>query len=124
MLSNNEARYVSTLHFYYMPAPELLSIVPSRGPVYGGTKVTIFGRGFLGSLDHLALFGSSVVPLKVLSATRLEAYTPPSRTMGAGVVAVSTSNRPRHSGAARVDSVGTVAFAFDAPLQRTLLDDE
>ena len=46
-VTNNEAQYRSTIYYFYVQAPELVAILPQRGPRHGGTQVTIFGRGFI-----------------------------------------------------------------------------
>lgn len=38
------------VRFTYSPKPVFLSLVPSRGPVVGGSSVSIFGSAFVNSL--------------------------------------------------------------------------
>lgn len=106
---NSEAIYLSTTYFHYLQAPELLAIHPSRGPVHGGTVVTITGRGFVASMELLGLFDGSAVPLRILSETRLECETP--MALAAGRVEVSTTNTHQS-----VRSHEPLEFLYDHPL--------
>jgi hypothetical protein len=38
------------VRFTYSPKPVFMSLVPSRGPVVGGSSVSIFGSAFVNSL--------------------------------------------------------------------------
>lgn len=81
------------------------------GPAMGGTRVAIYGRGFVASAtDLLCVFGTPhlVAPLRVLSHTRVECYTPAGHIAGTtAAVTIANSRRPIATGA---------AFTFDPPM--------
>lgn len=62
--------------FFAVPlfADELFTITPDRGPVTGGTTVTITGS--FGDWSYAVIFGDAPVPATRVNATTLQATTP------------------------------------------------
>ena len=111
-ISSNEASTDSSLYFFYLQAPELISILPSRGPTQGGTKVTVFGRGFGAALNLIGLFDMAAVHVTVLSETRLECFVPLRTAPGLAAVRVRTSSQ--------IESYlpsEKLVFEYDAPIR-------
>jgi outer membrane protein assembly factor BamB len=75
--------------FIYVPAPVITALTPNRGPLAGGTRVTINGT-HLGVAVRVWFGTNLATSLVVTSDTELQATSPP----GAGIVdvTVSTSN--------------------------------
>jgi probable HAF family extracellular repeat protein len=72
--------------FHYLPPPQVISVAPDRGPSAGGTTVTITGERLAGATS--VMFGAAAAAsFKVVSATELEAVSPP----GAGLVEVTVT---------------------------------
>jgi hypothetical protein len=70
------------------PPPSISSIVPSTGPLLGGTTVTITGTNFTGATS--VTFGTvDATAFTVNSATQITATTPPQGTPGAVIVLVT-----------------------------------
>lgn len=61
--------------FEYIPPPEVLSIVPERGPDLGGTFVAVRGRFFRPGA-RLAFDGRDAIDVVFVSSTELAATTP------------------------------------------------
>lgn len=57
--------------------PRIDAVSPTRGPVSGGTRVTVLGSNLNASLDHLAVYVGDVpaTEVRALSSTRLEFVT-------------------------------------------------
>ena len=73
-------------HYTYVAAPGLTSLSPVRGPLKGGTKVTIHGTNFIGVKS--VHFGAKLATgLKVISATQLTVIAP----AGSGTVHVTVT---------------------------------
>jgi hypothetical protein len=75
----------------WVPAAEIDSIDPSRGPSSGGTTVTLIGHGFTGTTSVRFDEGAKPVEgtsLTVVSDTKMTVVTPPG-TGGATVVAIT-----------------------------------
>jgi large repetitive protein len=72
--------------YQYVAAPGVSSLSPARGPVKGGTKVTIHGTNFIGvTAVH---FGTKLATnLKVISATEITVTAP----AGSGTVHVTVT---------------------------------
>ena len=80
----------SRLMYTYISLPEIERLEPNKGPVEGGTQVTLFGKGFLP--DAKVTIGD--VPaeqVEFLAFTRLRFLTPPN-TEGAKAVRVINSD--------------------------------
>lgn len=78
--------------FSYVPVPTVAGISPAKGPMKGGTSVTITGTGFSGpSFTATSVyFGSLAAGFSVLSPTTIVATSPASRTLQSVVVTVAT----------------------------------
>jgi len=73
-------------HYTYVAAPGVTSLSPVRGPLKGGTKVTIHGTNFIGVKS--VHFGAKLATgLKVISATQLTVIAP----AGSGTVHVTVT---------------------------------
>jgi hypothetical protein len=71
-----------------VPAPTIISLLPTSGPEVGGTLVTIWGTNFLAGAT-VSFGGVAAASVTVTSATQLGAVTPPH---AAGVVDVRVTN--------------------------------
>jgi len=79
--------------FSYTPPPLISSIFPLKGPVIGGTQVTVSGSGFVVNADALCQFGGEAVNAVVVSSnlvsciapTHVEASVPVRVSMNSGV---------------------------------------
>jgi outer membrane autotransporter protein len=84
-----------SLYTYVAPRPDVLSVSPDRGPVAGGTRVTITGSNFTGATR--VVFGNApATNVVVVNATTITAVTP-AHVAGAVSVRVVT---PSGSGGA------------------------
>jgi hypothetical protein len=72
------------------PAPAISALDPARGPLAGGTQVTITGSGF--TLDDAVLFGGTAVDAITSSETTITFTTPPSKIPGPVDVTVTNAN--------------------------------
>ena len=70
-------------------AASVVSMLPSTGPVSGGTNVTVTGIEFVNSPLLSCMFGSQPVTARWISTTQLWCLSPPEV---ASVVAVEISN--------------------------------
>jgi hypothetical protein len=61
--------------FAYVTAPTVTAVRPPKGPVTGGTKVTIAGTGFAKGI-RVSFDGAAAKAVKVVSATSITATTP------------------------------------------------
>jgi len=53
-------------------------LMPSCGPTTGGRRVVLHGENFSSQVKNLACtFGSIIIPVKVMSSTKIECITPP-----------------------------------------------
>ena len=86
-ISVSGATFSSSLSFESQPEPRLDSLQPPLGPVAGGTRVTVFGTGFLGIPSIWCRFSGVDAALNVtgravlvsarrFSSTRLECVSP------------------------------------------------
>ena len=71
-----------------VPAPTIISLLPTSGPEAGGTLVTVWGTNFLAGAT-VSFGGVAAASVTVTSATQLGAVTPPH---AAGVVDVRVTN--------------------------------
>jgi len=72
--------------FTYVPVPTITRITPSSGPASGGTKVTIWGSNFVGTVSvHFG--GKLATSVRALSSSELTATAP----SGSGTVYVTVS---------------------------------
>ncbi|KAF4668451.1 hypothetical protein FOL47_003034 [Perkinsus chesapeaki] len=79
--------WTNVTQFTYVKSPEIESVSPAEGHSNGGTRVTIYGKGFnlfdpevLGSSDMRisCVFGRTAVAAHYISPTELYCYSPPS----------------------------------------------
>src|SRR6478609_10582184 len=73
------------------PPPEVLTVVPDRGPVEGGHVVTVTGTGFVAG-ETWVTFGGTFVDTDVVSATRLT-FVAPSHPVGTVSLSVVAGER-------------------------------
>ena len=75
---NNPASQSGTLTggFTYIPHPAVTAISPQRGPVIGGTEITITGENFVDGAT-VRIGGISATDAQILSGTKIRAITPP-----------------------------------------------
>jgi len=73
--------------FVYEDAPTITSIVPSRGPAFGGTSVTISGTGLFGA-TAVTFGGNAAMSYTAVSPTEITAVSP----AGSGTVDVLVTN--------------------------------
>ncbi len=91
------------------PDPTVESVLPSSGPTAGGTTVTITGTGFTDPMT--VTFGGTPVPaVTFVSATEIQATTPPHARGPADVVVTRTAPPPPASSAP-----GAASFTFVPP---------
>ncbi|MBK8814424.1 MAG: IPT/TIG domain-containing protein [Methylococcaceae bacterium] len=79
------------------PAPEVLFVEPSFGPVTGGTEVMVTGTGFMSNnaasiVESVSFDGLIGLELQVLSSTQLTCKTPVGGRSGTVTVKVDTQN--------------------------------
>ena len=74
--------------FTYAASPTVSGIAPTRGPLVGGTDVTITGTGF--TSGSTVSFGGVAATVRFVSATELVATTPPG-TAGTVAMTVTTT---------------------------------
>ncbi|MBS2023547.1 MAG: IPT/TIG domain-containing protein, partial [Deltaproteobacteria bacterium] len=74
--------------FRYLAHVEIDSITPARGPVQGGTAVTVKGLGFDSTLS-LTLDGAPLVDLVVVDGTTATGKTPPGVAGAADLLAIT-----------------------------------
>jgi hypothetical protein len=72
-------------------APIFKSILPSSGPIAGGTPVTISGMGFISGNTTVTIGGNAATSVIVENATSIKAITP-AGTTGAKDIVVTTPN--------------------------------
>jgi len=70
-----------------LPTLSLAAIVPSEGPVEGGTHVTLGGAGFTEDMQ-VTVGGAACATLTVLSSVEIDCATPPGLSGPANVAAV------------------------------------
>ena len=61
--------------YAYLPGPTVTHISPARGPVKGGTAVTITGKGFAAG-DTVAFGRTAATSVTIVSSTRIVAKAP------------------------------------------------
>jgi hypothetical protein len=80
----------STDRFSYVPLPTVTGIVPNKGPIAGGTTVTISGTNLAGATS--VKFGlNSAASFTVKSATSIIAAAPPTTAAGNVEITVTTA---------------------------------
>lgn len=108
--SNSGAEWSTfTLPFTYVAyQPTLTSIIPPRGPVYGGTPITAIGSNFTkSSSSAVCRFGSVTSPAKWVSSTTISCTSPAANSAGNVGLAVSDN---------AVQFTGTANFTYEDPL--------
>lgn len=97
--------------YAYDAAPSIASVTPARGPVGGGTRITIHGADFQpGAWVHIG--GAPAVATTVVDANTLITTTP---SGGAGAVDVEVTNVDAQRG------VASAGFTYDAAPKLTEL---
>jgi hypothetical protein len=92
-LTLNSQNYSSTsLKFSYFNPPQVLVAEPLKGPIDGGTEVSIWGTDFNVRRNITCSFGAQVVPAKVLSLTHLLCSAPPVKRAGSVPLALRYDN--------------------------------
>jgi lysophospholipase L1-like esterase len=91
--------------------PVIGSVVPSNGPLAGGTRVIITGANFAEGAQ--VEFGDTPAASMVTNATEIVAVSPPRAAAGAAPVRVF--NPPRTGESQRVPSANAGSFTYDAP---------
>ena len=84
VLSTSSGSVVSTDEFTYVAAPTITSVVPSSGPITGGTKVTITGTN-LTNTSSVMFGGTPGTSISNVESTSITVTTP---EKAAGAVAV------------------------------------
>lgn len=97
--------------FTYVPPPAPTSIAPNRGPITGGTFITITGTNFQSGATA-TVGGTAATSVNFVSATTLTALTP---AHAAGVANVVVTNPDGQSG------TGVGGFTYDPPPTVTMI---
>ena len=90
--TNLQEKTSSGLHFTYIGAPDVFELLPSFGPVSGGTQVMIRGKGFQYSPTLVCEFDTDRVPAFYLDSTTISCTTS-SHTEGSVPVQVLVNNK-------------------------------
>ena len=75
-LLNNDAVYTSMVAFTYRVLASVTRIYPVAGRLEGGTVVTVFGTGFVTSVESRCRFADAAVPARLIAAGQLECISP------------------------------------------------
>ena len=92
-LVNNDAVYGSVVAFTYRALPVVQRMHPVAGMRDGGTLVTLYGSGFVGSGDVRCSFGLVVVTARLLDAYSVECVSPSAALLGYVPLEVSTNGK-------------------------------
>ncbi|MEO4000559.1 IPT/TIG domain-containing protein [Mesorhizobium sp. CAU 1732] len=92
------------------PAPVITSVTPNKGPVYGGTVVTIEGDGFL-TARRVFIGGSIATSQQVVSRWVIRAEIPPAQLNRTGTVDVWVDNFNGEESPITADT----KFTYEAP---------
>jgi hypothetical protein len=120
--SNGSMVFVGTqggLSIGLPPAPTISSVIPTSGPVAGGTAITITGTNF-SSGSTVSVGGSACTNVTVVSSTSITCTTP-AGTAGSASVVVTSSGQPNSSNTlftyiALSTTTSTVASTTTVPL--------
>jgi photosystem II stability/assembly factor-like uncharacterized protein len=89
VVTNPDGQFGTLVNGYtYVPAPTITSVVPSAGPVEGGTPLTITGTDFQAGTT-VTFAGTAATDIVVVNATTITAVTP-AHAAGAVLVTVTT----------------------------------
>ncbi len=105
--SSGTSAKVAADHFTYQSLPVVKSLTPSSGSPSGGTKVTIKGSGFLGTLE-VSFGGTAATSVKIVSSTEITAVSP----SGSGTVHVTVKTP---SGTSAKHSADQFTYATGTP---------
>ena len=105
--SSGTSPKVAADHFTYQGLPVVKSLTPSSGSPSGGTKVTIRGSGFLGTLE-VSFGGTAATSVKIVSSTEITAVSP----SGSGTVHVTVKTP---SGTSAKHSADQFTYATGTP---------
>lgn len=89
---NGQQFYDESGNFTYCAEPLISTLVFDRGPLAGGTSVTVLGSSFGGGSSYKCRFGSSAMAVSY-DAVRDEVYCVPAATDGTAAVAVSLNGQ-------------------------------
>ena len=89
----DQASYVGEAWFEFTSMPEISGIRPIAGVRDGGTLVTLYGSGFVGSGDVRCSFGLVVVTARLLDAYSVECVSPSAALLGYVPLEVSTNGK-------------------------------
>jgi hypothetical protein len=78
----------ATATLTYLDQPSIAAVTPTRGPLWGGTLVTVYGQNFTPT-STVAFDGVDATNVTVISASQLTAISP-AHTAGLVTVAVTT----------------------------------
>lgn len=78
----SDAVILSAATFHYVQEPRMQRVHPLRGPLQGGTTLSIYGASFAASAELLCIIGSTAVPGRVRSERHLECTTPANTVVG------------------------------------------
>ncbi|RHY68113.1 hypothetical protein DYB30_002543, partial [Aphanomyces astaci] len=97
-VSVNNQDYTSSRHpFYFYPCPTLRRIFPVFGPAFAaGSRVDVFGTGFVNSSGLVCRFGEHVLPASFRSPFQLTCLTPPLDPYSGGLQPLPLSEQ-RHA---------------------------
>jgi len=94
-LSNANGTATLVQGFRYLVRPELDSLEPGRGPLAGGTTLTLRGRGFLQDSpgpNQVSIGGVAALAVLTLDDATIQCTTPPGAARGAVDVRVTNAN--------------------------------
>ena len=92
-LLNNDAVYGSVVAYTYRAVVSVDRVHPVAGARGGGTLVTVYGAGFIGTTATSCRFGEVAVPARLLTAGQLECTSPLPAVVGYVSVEVSTNGQ-------------------------------
>ena len=95
----------SRLMYTYISLPEITELQPNKGPVDGGTQVTLFGKNFMPEAA-VTIGDVKVEGVEFLAFTRLRFFTPPNTEGAKGVRVINPDGQ---------ETVKEGAFTYKAP---------
>lgn len=110
-MTNDGHYFHSGVRFAYRNLPSLSKLLPLGGPEHGGTRLTISGSGFLGSIEPVCRFNSSITAAIVVHDREVECLTP-QRPAGATAVEFSMTG----AGQGSQFTSGNLTYYFHSPL--------
>jgi hypothetical protein len=86
-IMHKDTLYTSSSVIVFSERPEVLTLHPSRGPVRGGTVVTVTGNNLASTTTDRCYFGSIMTMPRIWSKSRIECISPP--VLGSRMVQVT-----------------------------------